>query len=94
MKQAREKAQGLLNALDFPGEILTGTPVVEIKGSSEAVVLNHRGVSGYDDTLVRIASCLGTIRISGEKLRIFRMNRERIVVQGRISCVRIGAESC
>ena len=93
MKQARTVAQGLLNAADFPGEILTGVPVVELKGRAEAVVIQHRGIVAYDEGEVRIASSIGPVTVSGAGLRICRMNRERIVLRGEIQWVRIGAEA-
>jgi sporulation protein YqfC len=92
MKEARNRAQTLLSAADFPGEILTGVPVIEVKGMAEAVVLNHRGLIGYESSAIRIASAIGPVRISGEALTVFRMNRERIVVQGRIRRVELGPE--
>ena len=69
MKHARILAQGLLSNMDFPGEILTGVPVVEINGTSEAVVINHRGVIGYEPNRVSIASTLGAVTVNGEELQ-------------------------
>lgn len=77
-------AQHILTRADFPGEIITGVPVVELKGCSEAVVLNHRGVIAYDEAEVRIASALGPVLVVGTGLQIRRMNRERIVLNGTI----------
>lgn len=94
MKHARTRAQALLAAADFPGEILTGVPVVELKGTAEAVVLCHRGVVAYGPEEVRIATALGVLRVRGEGLTIFRMNRERIVVHGKIASVELGGPSC
>ncbi len=94
MKNARSKAQSILAAADFPGEILTGVPVVELKGTAEAVVLRHRGVVAYGPEEVRIASSLGPVMVRGEGLTIFRMNRERIVLHGRIASVEMGEPSC
>ena len=91
MRNARIFAQRVLSAADFPAEILTGVPVIEIKGSAETVVISHRGVIAYDDTAVRIASALGELTILGEDLSVYRMNRERIVLHGRIRSVEIGA---
>ena len=90
MKHARILAQGLLSNMDFPGEILTGVPVVEINGTSEAVVISHRGVIGYEPNRVSIASTLGAVTVNGEELTIYRMNRERIVLHGTITTVEIG----
>ncbi len=88
--QLRTAAQRILTCADFPGEILTGVPVVELKGGSEAVVLNHRGVIAYDEKEVRIASALGPVSVVGAELRIRRMNRERIVLNGKIRRVELG----
>lgn len=94
MKNARTLAQGVLAAADFPGEILTGVPVVELKGRAEAVVINHRGVVAYGPEELRIASALGPVRVRGEGLTIFRMNRERIVLHGRIAAVELEEGPC
>lgn len=90
MKQARTAAQRILSCADFPGEILTGVPVVELKGVSEAVILNHRGVIAYDEAEIRVASALGSVLVIGTDLRIRRMNRERIVLVGTIRRVELG----
>ena len=94
MKHVSSAAQELLYRADFPAEILTGIPVIEIKGRSEVVILSHRGILSYGETEIRVASKLGTITISGDSLRVHRMNRERIVLHGSVSLVRIGAEKC
>lgn len=93
MKKARRVAQTILSAADFPGEILTGVPVVEIKGDGEAVIQNHRGVIAYEERRVQVASALGPVTIRGQALTIFRMNRERIVLHGTVRQVEVG-EPC
>ena len=86
VKQARTAAQRILAAADFPGEILTGVPVVELKGTAEAVVL----VIFLRYTVPPlIASSLGPVVIRGDELRIRRMNRERIVLLGKIRRVEL-----
>lgn len=92
MKRARNRAQQILSCADFPGEILTGVPVVELKGVAEAVVLNHRGVIAYDASEVRIASAIGSVVVVGAGLQIRRMNRERLVLKGTIC--RVELEVC
>ena len=94
MKQGRERVQRILTGADFPGEILTGVPVVELKGSAEAVILNHRGILSYDGAQVRVASSIGTLTVTGENLSIRRMNRERLILHGRIRAVALEAASC
>ena len=93
MKNGRNTAQRVLTNLDFPGEILTGVPVVEIKGRAEAVVINHRGVIGYEENAVLISSSVGAVKVIGTGLHIFRMNRERIQLHGTICRVEIGDQT-
>ena len=87
MKKPRSWLTGLLGAADFPAEILTGVPVVEIKGETGAVICNHRGVIGYEETVIRVATALGPVTVTGTELVIFRMNRERIEIRGTITGV-------
>lgn len=94
MNQKNAAAQKLLYKCDFPAEILTGIPVIEIKGSAEAVVISHRGILAYDESEIRIATKLGPILIDGEALKIHRMNRERIVLHGTIRRVQLEREPC
>ena len=95
MKASRRRLQALLSAKDFPAEVLTGVPVVEIKGDTEAIVIRHRGVIAYDTQEIRIATSLGTLTLHGASLIISRMNRERIQVRGTVFCVQFGEEpSC
>ncbi|MBR4656363.1 MAG: hypothetical protein IKO68_07300 [Oscillospiraceae bacterium] len=94
MNNPRSIVQTLLVDADFPGEILTGVPVVELKGQSEAVILRHRGIVAFQNDAVRIASSVGVLVVFGSDLTIFRMNRERIILHGRISRVEIGAQPC
>lgn len=85
--------QKILSAADFPTEILSGIPVLEIHGDREATVIHHRGVIAYSESEISVASELGPVVVQGEKLLIFRMNRERIVIHGRVLLVRIGGQA-
>lgn len=78
--------------LDLPSQILTGDPVVELKGRSEAFVQCHRGITGFSDACVCIATSVGTVRVCGSGLRVLRMNRDCIVVCGRIDAVHYGED--
>lgn len=94
MRIARVFAQRLLSEADFPGEILTGVPVVEIKGDGEATVINHLGLIAYDPSEIRVSTVLGIVSIVGESLAIFRMNRERITLHGTVCRVQLEAKPC
>lgn len=90
MKTGNKLSGKLLRSVELPLELLSGIPVVEIKGGQEAVVIHHRGIDSYDEQEVRILSGSGPVRICGEKLRIGQMNRERIVIHGTVRSVQLG----
>ena len=71
----------------LPPEILTGLPVTEITGDSAVMIEQHRGILAYCDTAVRIGVNLGAITVSGENLTIRVMNREKIILCGRIRTI-------
>ena len=92
MKNPRRVVQELLGAGDFPAELLTGVPMIEIKGDTAVTVIRHRGILSYDVERVEIGSSLGRITVRGRDLVIFRMNRERIQLQGSVRSVELGEE--
>lgn len=93
MKHSRRLFQELLSAADFPAELLTGVPVIEIKGDTDAVVIRHRGILSYGSDSVQIASSLGRITVRGRELVIYRMNRERIEIKGAVLAVCFGEDA-
>ena len=95
MRSLRRRVQEILNAADFPAEIFTGVPVVEVHGDTEALVIGHRGIVSYAPDRVVSASALGPVTVSGTALTVYRMNRERILLHGRVTAVTVGeGEPC
>lgn len=90
MGNTRRMMHSILSAADFPGEILTGVPSIELNGDSEAEIVNHRGILSYSSEEICVGSVLGPVCLRGKDLMIFRMNRERVVIHGRVCCVLIG----
>lgn len=88
MDRKHRLLDGLAQRLELPGEALLGDPCLELRGRSELTVLRHRGVIGYDAQCIRVATAIGMLCVEGQGLRIFRMNRESIVIYGRIDAVR------
>ncbi len=82
----------LVRQVDIPMEIMTGDPVVELKGRQEAVVIRHRGLCLLSDTEVRVATSRGTVRLFGSDLRLGQINRERICVLGCLDRVELGGQ--
>jgi sporulation protein YqfC len=91
MQGIRQIAQNILSAADFPTEILYGIPIIEIHGNQETIIIHHKGVLSYDESEIDVSTEIGTLHVCGSELFIFQMNRERIVIHGRINSVSIMA---
>lgn len=89
MDKTHKLLVGLAQRLELPSEVLVGDPCIEIKGRNELTVVRHQGVVGYDASCIRVATSLGMLRVNGQGLRIFCMNRERIVIYGEIDAVQL-----
>lgn len=89
MQQMKRRLLALAEAVDVPREVLTGDPMIEIKGFDQTVIIHHRGLLSYTETEICVATALGAVEIRGRGLKIGIMNRERIGLLGQISSVSI-----
>lgn len=86
--------QGLAGALDLPRDAIRDLPRLTLIGQGELVVENHRGVAFFDQERVLVALPGGRLEVRGQRLVIDRIDREELVVIGRIEAVHFlpGAE--
>ena len=75
--------------LGIPPEVLNGMPVVELTGDTAAMVEGHRGICSYSSTAVCIRTAVGMISVEGDGLLIHVMNRDKILIHGRIGSVSV-----
>lgn len=72
----------IADALRMPKDVVMDLPRVSICGDREIYIENHKGLSEYTDTDIRIKMTDGIIHIKGKGLRIIVMEYERMVVNG------------
>ena len=63
---------------------LPGITIIEIAGFQRVLVENHCGVIAYGTCEIRIRTNYGCISISGRKLNLAIITRERLVITGEI----------
>ena len=90
MEQKQRLLQAALRRLGMPLELAPTIPLIELKGDGEVCVQNHRGILGFDTACICVATALGCVRICGGGLRVSLMNRERVVIYGRVRAVSLG----
>ena len=75
--------------LDIPLDTVVDWPRVMLSGNKSLVIQNHRGVIEYDQTILRVNTKLGEIKVSGSGLVLLSAVKEDIVVEGKINQVEL-----
>lgn len=79
----------LAMSADLPDEPFPGRALVEIIDNRRVLIENHRGVSEYSTTLVRVKVKFGSVCVCGSKLELTRMSKGQLVISGIIEAVRL-----
>ena len=78
------KREGLLEktaeVFDLPGDVVAGLPRIELTGSRELRMENHKGILSYGGE---------EIHISGGKLELRSMNASQLLITGVITAVEL-----
>lgn len=68
-----------------PKDVIQNLPVITILGRNELCIENYRGIIEYTDTLIRVQTRAGQIRIQGKRLRIQYYTNDEMKVSGTLS---------
>ena len=83
----KDSVADIAEALDLPGETVSGTIKVTLTGRRRAVVEYHRGLLGYTAESVEVSAGAERVRILGGGLTLRAMDDRTLIVTGRISGV-------
>lgn len=78
-EQIREK---LASAASMPKDVVLGASVVTMLGRNEVSIENYRGIIEYTDTLIRVQTKSGQIRLTGKRLQIEYYTNDEMKVTG------------
>ena len=79
----------LTNATDLAEEPIPGLPLVEIAGQQRVLIENHKGVTEYGTSTIRVKVKFGQICISGKCLELNKMSRGLLIVSGEIESIHL-----
>lgn len=85
--KVRDTVADLAESLELPEEALSDALRVTIIGRRRAVVEHHRGLLVYDAQCVEVSAAAGRARILGADLTLHAMDRDTLIVTGRIAAV-------
>lgn len=74
----------ILNAIDFPREVLLNLPKITLIGKTYATIENHKGIIEYIPERIRINTTIGVVRILGKNMIINSIMAEIITISGEI----------
>lgn len=87
MKKANEVINSAIMRSDLPGEYAPGIPIIEIAGSGRVLIENHMGVCAYGKEQICVKVRYGTVSVNGCCLELARMNRDQLVITGKIAAI-------
>lgn len=73
--------------LDLPADAFAGLTHIEIIGSKELLIENHKGILEYNDNEVKLNGGKTVIRITGMRLTVASMNENELRMVGQIESV-------
>lgn len=93
MKQRKLDTIKFLNTLNQKTDLLPRMPILEIAGQCRVLLENHRGIIAYSPDQVTVRVQFGTYIIGGCGLKIAKMGKDQLIIQGRIDQVQL-ARGC
>lgn len=85
---ANERVRNALSrALDVPGDTISDLPILHVTGACEAMIENHKGIQKFNSEELILYSSIGSIRITGKKLKILNINSHELILTGIIESV-------
>lgn len=94
MGKGQNLLRNMLSSAELPGELLPGTPLMELTGSSRFLLENHRGVTEYTQERIQVRVCGGMVSVSGRCLTIAQMTAKQLIITGHIALVELQGRCC
>ena len=87
MKKFDELPGELADRLDMPEDVLLKAAKLTVTAGRRVLVENHRGVLDYSAEHILVNLGRGKLSISGANLKLKAMNRNELLISGRIQTV-------
>ena len=89
--EGNRKRPGLLEktaeVLDLPGDVVAGLPRLEITGSRELRMENHKGILAYGSEEIHVSGGKLVVKVRGSNLELKSMNASQLLITGEIDGV-------
>lgn len=72
---------------ELPKEVTLNMPKINLIGSNQMLIENHRGIIEYSPNLIRVNSTVGVIRVQGVGLNLRNIAADDIMINGTIKSI-------
>lgn len=83
----------LTRFLALPPDVVMDLPKLTLLGDVQLLVENHQGIISFSEGRIVIQTAKGHLTIEGDTLMVGAVDRESIVVTGRILAVQWGSKT-
>ncbi|WP_209344011.1 YabP/YqfC family sporulation protein [Flavonifractor sp. AGMB03687] len=91
--ERNRKREGLLEktaeVLDLPGDVVAGLPLLELTGSRELRMENHKGILAYGSEEIHISGGKMVVKVRGTDLELKAMNASQLLITGDIAAIEL-----
>lgn len=87
LKRLRELGEDLAGRLELPEEALLGAAKLTLTANRRALIENHCGIEEYGPQEIRVRLKRGGIVLRGSDLRLEAMNKEELLICGKLQSV-------
>ncbi|HHT63290.1 MAG: sporulation protein YqfC [Bacillota bacterium] len=88
-KQRAKFKSAFVNILEIPPDIALNLPRITMLGNLQLNIENHKGITEYSDSRIRIMVTRGYLDIGGNSLVLRSVQLDEIVINGEINEIKI-----
>lgn len=70
---------------ELPKDVVMGMTVLTMTGQQELCIENYRGMIEYTDSVVRIQTKAGLIKVTGKGLQVAYYTNDEMMIHGQIT---------
>ena len=90
LKKIKLLAEELSDRLQLPEDALLGAAKLSVTAGRRVLIENHRGILSYSAAYIAVSTGQGPIGLYGKELRLLAMNRNELLIGGRIQTIEWG----
>ena len=90
IKKPRERIiRKMLESVEIPVEIMSGSTKIELVGDHEITVENCKGIIDYDDSYIKLSAGRYPVTVYGKGLLLTNLSEHLLMIKGLINQIEL-----